>query len=116
MPALMALAMTLFVSLAHGAVRDERPFTVDDLLKSSDVGRATVRPRTNTFVWEQSPPYDTLGDYGAGTTGTWAGSDYEIFTVESDSNVPRNPLWEARLPRRRETPEREANQRDVLSA
>jgi dienelactone hydrolase len=88
-PALMALAMTLFVSLAYGAVRDERPFTVDDLLKLSDVGRAAVRPGTNTFVWEQSPPYDTLGDYGAGTSGTWYSSDYEIFTVESGSNVPR---------------------------
>jgi dipeptidyl aminopeptidase/acylaminoacyl peptidase len=88
-PTLMALAMTLFASLANGGVRDERPFTVDDLLKLSDVGRAAVRPGTNTFVWEQSPPYDTLGDYGAGTTGTWQGSDYEIFTVESGSNVPR---------------------------
>jgi dipeptidyl aminopeptidase/acylaminoacyl peptidase len=81
--------MTLFVSLANGAVRDERPLTVDDLLKLSDVGRAVVRPGTDTFVWEQSPPYDTLGDYGAGASGTWAGSDYEIFTVESGSNVPR---------------------------
>jgi hypothetical protein len=88
-PALMALAMTLFVSLANGAVRDQRPLTVDDLLKLSDVGRAAVRPGTDTFVWEQSPPYDTLGDYGAGTTGTWYSSDYEIFTVESGSNVPR---------------------------
>jgi dienelactone hydrolase len=88
-PILIALAMTLFVSLANGAVRDERPFTVDDLLKLSDVGSAVVRPGTNTFVWEQSPPYDTLEDYGAGTTGTWQGSDYDIFTVESGSNVPR---------------------------
>ena len=88
-PELMVLAMTLCVSLAHGAVRDERPFTVGDLLKLSDVGSAVVRPGTNTFVWEQSPPYDTLGDYGAGTTGTWEGSDYEIFTLESGSNVPR---------------------------
>jgi dienelactone hydrolase len=88
-PTLMALAMTLFVSLANGAMRNERRFTVDDLLKLSDVGRAAVRPGTNTFVWEQSPPYDTLGDYGAGTTGTWQGSDFEIFTLESGSNVPR---------------------------
>src|ERR1700679_1823896 len=88
-PALMALAMTLFVSLVNGGVRDERPFTVDDLLRLSDVGRAAVRPGTNTFVWEQSPPYDTLGDYGAGASGTWQGSDYEIFTVESGSNIPR---------------------------
>ena len=87
--ALMSLAMTLFVSLANGAVRDERPFTVDDLLKLSGVGKAAVRPGTDTFVWEQSPPYDTLGDYGAGTTGTWQSSDYVIFTVESGSNVPR---------------------------
>ena len=87
--AMVLSAMTLFISLANGAVRDERPFTVDDLLKLSDVGRAAVRPGTNTFVWEQSPPYDTLGDYGAGTTGTWQGSDYEIFTVDSGSNVPR---------------------------
>jgi dienelactone hydrolase len=86
---LMALAMTLFVSLANGTVREEKPFTVDDLLKLSDVGRAAVRPGTNTFVWEQSPPYDTLGDYGAGITGTWQRCDYEIFTVESGSNVPR---------------------------
>jgi dienelactone hydrolase len=88
-PALMALAMTLLVSLANGAVREERPFTVDDLLKLSDVGRAAVRPGTNTFVWEQSPPYDTLGDYGAGITGTWQGCDYQILTVESGSNVPK---------------------------
>jgi len=87
--ALAALAMTLFVSLANGAVRDERPFTVDDLLKLSGVGRAAVRPGSDAFVWEQSPPYDTLGDYGAGTSGAWQGSDYEIFTVESGSNVPR---------------------------
>jgi dienelactone hydrolase len=88
-PALMTLAMTLFVSPAISAVRDERPLTVDDLLKLSDVGRAAVRPGTNTFVWEQSPPYDTLGDYGAGTTGTWERSDYEIFILDSGSSVPR---------------------------
>jgi dienelactone hydrolase len=87
--AMVLSAMTLFVSLANGDVRDERPFTVDDLLKLSAVGKAAVRPGTNTFVWEQSPPYDTLGDYGAGTTGTWQDSDYEIFAVTSGSNVPR---------------------------
>jgi dipeptidyl aminopeptidase/acylaminoacyl peptidase len=85
----MALTMTLFVSLANGAVRDERPFTVNDLLKLSVVGRAAVQPGTNAFVWEQSPPYDTLGDYSAGAAGTWQGSDYEIFTVKSGSDVPR---------------------------
>jgi dienelactone hydrolase len=88
-PALIALVVMLLVSLANGAVRDERPLTVDDLLKLSGVGRAAVRPGTNTFVWEQSPPYDTLEDYGAGATGTWQGSDYDIFTLESGSNVPR---------------------------
>src|ERR1700678_360535 len=87
--AMVLLLMTLFVSVANGAVRDERPFTVDDLLKLSAVGNAAVRPGTNTFVWEQSPPYDSLGDYGAGATGTWQGSDYEILAVESGSNVPR---------------------------
>jgi dipeptidyl aminopeptidase/acylaminoacyl peptidase len=87
-PALMALVMTLFVSLANSAVRNERPFAVDDLLKLSDVGSATVRPGTDTFVWEQSPPYDTLRDYGSGDTGTWQGSDYEIFTVGPNSATP----------------------------
>ena len=88
-PTRMTLAMTLFVSLANGDVKGERPFTVDDLVKLSGVGKAAVQPGTNTFVWEQSPPYDTLGDYGAGTQGTWQGGDYEIFTVDSGSNVPR---------------------------
>ena len=87
--AVVLLAMTLFVSLANGAFRGERPFTVDDLVKLSGVGKAAVQPGTNTFVWEQSPPYDTLGDYGAGTQGTWQRGDYEIFTVDSGSNVPR---------------------------
>ena len=87
--AVVLLAMALFVSLANGAFGVERPFTVDDLVKLSGVGKAAVQPGTNTFVWEQSPPYDTLGDYGAGTAGTWQGGDYEIFTVDSGSIVPR---------------------------
>jgi dienelactone hydrolase len=87
--AMVLLAMALLVSLANGAARDERPFTVDDLLKLSDVGRATVRPGTDTFVWEQSPPYDTLGDYGAGTTGTWQGSDHEIWAAGAGLARPK---------------------------
>ena len=62
---------------------------MDDILKLSDLGRAAAQPGTDTFVWEQSLPYDTLDDYGAGTTGTWQGSDYEIHTVAAQSPVPR---------------------------
>jgi hypothetical protein len=53
------------------------------------VGRAAVRPGSDTFVWEQSPPYDTLSDYGAGISETWWGSDFEIWTVGPDAAVPR---------------------------
>jgi dipeptidyl aminopeptidase/acylaminoacyl peptidase len=81
--------MALVVPAAYGAVGGERPLTVDDLLKLSDVGKAVARPGTGTFVWEQSPPYDTLSDYGAGITGTWQGSDYAIFTVGLNAKVPR---------------------------
>jgi dipeptidyl aminopeptidase/acylaminoacyl peptidase len=87
--ALVLIATMPAVPVATGAVGDERPLTVDDILKLSDVGRAAVRPKSDTFVWEQSPPYDTLSDYGAGTTGTWQGSDYEIFTAGPDSNAPK---------------------------
>jgi hypothetical protein len=83
------LAVVLFVPLTYGAVSAERPLTVDDILRLSDVGRASVRPGSDTFVWEQSPPYDTLSDYGVGTTGTWQDSAYEIFTVVPHTKVPR---------------------------
>lgn len=85
---LMVLAMALFVPLIKSAVGAERPLTVDDLLKLSDIGRAAVRPGSETFVWEQTPPYDTLSDYGSGSTGTWQGSDYYIFTVSPKSATP----------------------------
>jgi dipeptidyl aminopeptidase/acylaminoacyl peptidase len=87
--ALVLLAAALVVPTTHGAAGDERSLTVDDLLKLSGVGRAIAQPGSDTFVWEQSPPYDTLTDYGAGTTGTWQGSDHEIFTVGPDAKVPR---------------------------
>jgi dienelactone hydrolase len=47
-----------------------------------------VRPGTDTFIWEQSPPYDTLGDYGTGVSGTWQRSDYWIFAASSGSKTP----------------------------
>lgn len=87
--ALVLLMMSLAGQSTYGAVGDERPLTVDDLLKLSDVGTAMAQPGTDTFVWEQSPPYDTLRDYGAGITGTWQGSDYAIFTVGPNTKVPR---------------------------
>lgn len=84
---LVILAMTAFVPRGNDANGAQRSLTVDDLLKLADVGRATVRPETNTFIWEQSPPYDTLTDYGAGTTGTWQGSDFDIFTADLNSTA-----------------------------
>jgi len=87
--ALVLLAMMVFLPRANAAVSLGRPLTVDDLLRLSSVGKAVARPGSDTFVWEQSPPYDTLGEYGAGTTGTWQGSDYEILTVASESGAPR---------------------------
>ena len=86
---LVLLASAPLAPASFGSVGGERPLTVDDLLKLSDVGEAIVRPGTDTFVWEQSPPYDTLTDYGAGTTGTWQGSDYEIFTVAPHARIPK---------------------------
>ncbi len=86
--ALLLLTMVAYLPLANIAVSMERALTVDDFLMISSVGQAAARPGSDAFVWEQSPPYDTLGDYGAGTTGTWQGSDYEIFTVASDSGAP----------------------------
>ncbi len=87
--AMVLVAMVVFPPWANAAVSMERALTVDDFLKLSSVGKAAARPGTDTFVWEQSPPYDTLGDYGAGVTGTWQGSDYEILTVPSGSGAPR---------------------------
>ena len=81
-------SIALLASLTTGALSAERPLTVDDVLKLSNVGRAAVRPGSDTFVWEQSPPYDTLSDYGAGTAGTWWGSNYEIWTVSPRSTTP----------------------------
>jgi dipeptidyl aminopeptidase/acylaminoacyl peptidase len=85
--ALFAAAMVM--PAASGALGTGRPLTIDDLLKLSDVGRAIVRPGTDSFVLEHSPPYDTLTDYGAGSTGTWQGSDYEILTVGPDAVAPK---------------------------
>jgi len=87
--ALLLLATALVIPVTYGAAGGQRPLTVDDLLKLSDVGRAIVQPGSETFVWEQSPPYDTLTDYGAGSTGTWQGSDYEVFAVGPNTKVPR---------------------------
>jgi dienelactone hydrolase len=85
--ALTLLAMALLLPSTLCAA-GERPLTVDDLLKLSHVGRAAARPGSNTFVWEQSPPYDTLGDYGSGNTATWWDSDSEIWTVGPNSAMP----------------------------
>jgi dipeptidyl aminopeptidase/acylaminoacyl peptidase len=93
-PAPVLVAMALCVPLTDRAISAERPLTVDDVLKLSNVGKAAVRPGTEAFVWEQSPPYDTLGDYGAGITATWWGSNYEIWTVGSNSPMPKR-LFEA---------------------
>ena len=87
--AMALLAMVVFLSWANAAVSTERALTVDDFLRLSTVGKAASRPGSDTFVWEQSPPYDTLGDYGVGTTGAWQGNDYEIFTVAPGSGAPR---------------------------
>jgi len=84
---LLRLLVTLLI--ARGAVAAERPLTVDDLLKLSYVGHAIAQPGHDVFVWEQSPPYDTVSDYGAGISGTWQGTDYEIFTVAPDTGVSR---------------------------
>jgi hypothetical protein len=84
---LLVLTMTVFVPRVNDADGAQRALTVDDLLKLANVGTATVRPGTDTFVWEQSPPYDTLSDYGAGTTGTWQGSDFDIFTAGVNSTA-----------------------------
>jgi dipeptidyl aminopeptidase/acylaminoacyl peptidase len=62
--------------------------TVDDLLKISDVGTGMARPDSDTFVWEESPPYDGLGDYGNGVTGTWQNSDYQIKSAAGDASKP----------------------------
>jgi dienelactone hydrolase len=83
------LAMALFVPSTNGALSAERPLTVDDVLKLSNVGKAAVRPGSDTFVWEQSPPYETLTDYGAGISATWWGSNYAIWTVASRSATPK---------------------------
>jgi hypothetical protein len=81
-------AVLLLAPEAGRAIGGERPLTVDDILKLSDVGRAIARPGSDAFVWEQSPPYDTLTDFGAGTTGTWQGSDYLIYAVSPQSPLP----------------------------
>lgn len=83
------LAVVICVIWIQEAFSSERPLTVDDILKLSHVGHAAARPGSDAFVWEQSPPYDTLSDFGAGTTGTWQGSDFEIHTLESHSTVPK---------------------------
>jgi dipeptidyl aminopeptidase/acylaminoacyl peptidase len=87
--ACVLLTMPLGLSMAFAAVGGERRLTVDDLLKLSHVGNAIAQPGHDVFVWEQSPPYDTLSDFGAGVTGTWQGSDFEIFTVGLDAHVPK---------------------------
>jgi dipeptidyl aminopeptidase/acylaminoacyl peptidase len=88
------LYLTLAAPWANEAVGGERPLAVDDLLRMSQIGRAAVRPGGDTFVWEQSPPYDRLTDFGAGVTGTWQGSDYEILIAGPDAGAPR-PLFQS---------------------
>jgi len=83
------LAVMLCAPLTDWAIGAERPLTVDDVLKLSNVGKAVVRPGSNGFVWEQSPPYDTLSDFGAGVSETWWGSNYEIWAVESNASRPK---------------------------
>jgi dienelactone hydrolase len=85
----LLLTVAFGVAPASGAFGTERPLAVDDILKLSDVGRAAARPGTDTFVWEQSPPYDRLGDYGIGSTGTWQNGDYWIFTAGPESKAPK---------------------------
>ena len=87
--AMALLSMVVFLPWVSAAVSTERSLTVDDYLRLSSVGKAAAQPGSDTFVWEQSPPYNTLGDYGAGTTGAWQGNDYEILTVGPGSHATR---------------------------
>ena len=86
---LLLATVAIVVLPISATISRERSLTVDDILKLSDVGRAMARPGSDTFVWEQAPPYDTLGDYGTGAPGSWQGSDYEILTIGSRSAAPK---------------------------
>jgi dienelactone hydrolase len=78
----------MFVLPASVVRSAERPLSVDDILKLSEVGRGMARPGSDTFVFEQAPPYDTLDDYGAGAPGVWQGADYQILTVGPQAATP----------------------------
>jgi dipeptidyl aminopeptidase/acylaminoacyl peptidase len=92
LPGVRALFLSvglLWGSMSCGAAEAARPLTVDDILKLSDVGSAIARPGTDDFVWEQSPPYDSLGDYGQGGAATWFHADYHIMTAGDSGGPPR---------------------------
>ncbi|HKZ81688.1 MAG TPA: prolyl oligopeptidase family serine peptidase [Pyrinomonadaceae bacterium] len=59
----------LFAGGGSPAVVKHRPVTVDDLLKQEDWGRALIDPTGRWLVFDQSPPYDQLPDYGIERAG-----------------------------------------------
>jgi hypothetical protein len=72
------LAATLF---AAPAIANDHPFTVNDLLSVSQIGGALPRPRSDTIVWEQEPPYKDLHEFGFGSTGAW-GLTFKIMVAK----------------------------------
>jgi len=66
-----------------------RPFTVHDLLRQENYGQALIDPTGRWLVFEQSPSYDQLPDYGIQRF-----SRGQIFLVDLSKPIRPRPLFE----------------------
>ncbi len=82
----IVLAIVLFVPNSVEA-RDARPFTIEDILSLEAVGDGAASKQQ--IVWEQAPPYQSIGYYGQGLFGTWdnAGFVLKSISLEADNLV-----------------------------
>lgn len=80
--ALVKLRLLLGVAVALAAAipapSESRPLTIDDLLKLETFGAASIGSN-GEMVWEQSPPYEMLGDFGGGDLGAWQGNSFQLM-------------------------------------
>ncbi len=61
-----------------------RPFTIQDLLQTEDIGRGAADPQGHLMLWEQSRPYNRQSDYSVGLTGTWSVGSFQLMAVALD--------------------------------
>lgn len=89
--------LVLVAAALVSCTADARPFTVTDQMQMQLIGRTTlVDPSGRWIVWEQTPPYDQLPDYGITRFNSLGGTGAHLMAVDLSAAHPTAaPLFAA---------------------